>query len=40
MWMMELAINTITADSRIGSHRVLRETMRSLLGRVDEWPEN
>jgi hypothetical protein len=39
MWMMELAINTITADNRIGSHKAVRETTRSLLGRVNEWPE-
>jgi hypothetical protein len=36
MWMMELAINTITADRRIGSHRAVRETMHSLLGNKDE----
>src|SRR5216683_5487061 len=31
MWMMELAANTITAESRIGSKRAVRGTMRSLL---------
>jgi hypothetical protein len=30
--MMELAIKTITAESRIGSQRAARRTMRDLLG--------
>src|SRR6266849_5178098 len=36
MWTMELATNTMTAESRIGSKRAVRETMRSLLGSKDE----
>src|SRR5713226_5135193 len=32
MWMIELAMKTITAASRIGSHSAVRETMCSLLG--------
>jgi hypothetical protein len=36
MWMMELATNTMTADSSTGSKRAVRETMRSLLGSKDE----
>src|SRR5579859_7150795 len=34
--MMELAINTPTADSRIGSHKAERVTMRSLRKRLNE----
>jgi hypothetical protein len=32
MWMIELATKTITAESRMGSKRAVRGTMRSLLG--------
>src|SRR5712692_7803966 len=32
MWMTELATNTMMAESRIGSKRAVRGTMRSLLG--------
>jgi hypothetical protein len=32
MCRMELAMNTITAESTIGSQRAVRNTMRSLLG--------
>src|SRR5712692_6432381 len=32
MCMMELATNTITADSRIGIHRAVRGTIGCLLG--------
>jgi hypothetical protein len=31
MWMMELAMNTNTADSRIGIQRDVRATILSLL---------
>jgi len=31
MCMMELATKTMMADSRIGSQRAVRETMRNLL---------
>src|ERR1700730_16621112 len=34
--MRELATNTMTAESRIGSKRAVRGTMRSLLGSKDE----
>src|SRR5271169_459668 len=34
--MMELAMNTITAESRIGSQSAARETMRDLLNSKDE----
>jgi hypothetical protein len=27
MWMIELATNTITAESKIGSHKAVRETI-------------
>jgi hypothetical protein len=30
--MMELAMNTITAETRMGSHKAARGTMRNLLG--------
>src|SRR6266581_1989021 len=36
MWMTELATNTMTAESRMGSQRAVRETMRSLLVSKDK----